>query len=328
MPGKDIHMNSFSEKLISNVNKVIVGKDKQIELLLVSLLVGGHVLLEDVPGTGKTKTAKALAQSLDLDFKRIQFTIDLLPSDLTGINFFDRKENDFVFRTGPVFTNILLADEINRATARTQSSLLECMEEKQVTVDGQTRKLDLPFLVIATQNPLESQGTFPLPEAQLDRFLMMLKMEYPTHEESITILKRFAKEDPLNDITAVTTKEEIFSMQEQVKNIFVSDLLYDYAAQIVEATRNDPDIAVGASPRALLAYVAAAKALAFVRGRTNCVPDDVKDLAVPILAHRLSIRSQRSISGDGRFLSKRDTAAAIISKILSSVPCPTENFNQ
>lgn len=328
MPGKDIHMNSFSEKLISNVNKVIVGKDKQIELLLVSLLVGGHVLLEDVPGTGKTKTAKALAQSLDLDFKRIQFTIDLLPSDLTGINFFDRKENDFVFRKGPVFTNILLADEINRATARTQSSLLECMEEKQVTVDGQTRKLDLPFLVIATQNPLESQGTFPLPEAQLDRFLMMLKMDYPTHEESITILKRFAKEDPLNDITAVTTKEEIFSMQEQVKNIFVSDLLYDYAAQIVEATRNDPDIAVGASPRALLAYVAAAKALAFVRGRTNCVPDDFKDLAVPILAHRLSIRSQRSISGDGRFLSKRDTAAGIISKILSSVPCPTENFNQ
>ena len=328
MPGKDIHMNSFSEKLISNVNKVIVGKDKQIELLLVSLLVGGHVLLEDVPGTGKTKTAKALAQSLDLDFKRIQFTIDLLPSDLTGINFFDRKENDFVFRKGPVFTNIILADEINRATARTQSSLLECMEEKQVTVDGQTRKLDLPFLVIATQNPLESQGTFPLPEAQLDRFLMMLKMDYPTHEESITILKRFAKEDPLNDITAVTTKEEIFSMQEQVKNIFVSDLLYDYAAQIVEATRNDPDIAVGASPRALLAYVAAAKALAFVRGRTNCVPDDFKDLAVPILAHRLSIRSQRSISGDGRFLSKRDTAAGIISKILSSVPCPTENFNQ
>ena len=173
-------MNTFSEKLTGNVSKVIVGKDKQIELLLVSLLVGGHVLLEDVPGTGKTKTAKALAQSLDLDFKRVQFTIDLLPSDLTGINFFDREANSFVFRKGPVFTNILLADEINRATARTQSSLLECMEEKQVTVDGDTRKLDLPFLVIATQNPVESQGTFPLPEAQLDRFLMMLKMDYPT----------------------------------------------------------------------------------------------------------------------------------------------------
>ena len=207
-------MNSFSEKLIGNVSKVIVGKDKQIELLLVSLLVGGHVLLEDVPGTGKTKTARALAQSLDLDFRRVQFTIDLLPSDLTGINYFDRQANEFVFRKGPVFTNILLADEINRATARTQSSLLECMEEKQVTVDGDTRKLDLPFLVIATQNPVESQGTFPLPEAQLDRFLMMLKMDYPTHEESISILKRFATEDPLNDLTAVTNREEIMEMQE------------------------------------------------------------------------------------------------------------------
>ena len=265
-------MNSFSEKLIGNVNKVIVGKDKQIELLLVSLLVGGHVLLEDVPGTGKTKTARALAQSLDLDFRRVQFTIDLLPSDLTGINYFDRQANEFVFRKGPVFTNILLADEINRATARTQSSLLECMEEKQVTVDGDTRKLDLPFLVIATQNPVESQGTFPLPEAQLDRFLMMLKMDYPTHDESIEILKRFATEDPLNDLSAVTTREEIKEMQEKAKNIFVSDLLYDYATRLVEATRESADIAVGASPRALLAFVAAAKALAFVRGKktTSC----------------------------------------------------------
>ncbi len=321
-------MNSFSEKLVGNINKVIVGKDKQIELLLVSLLVGGHVLLEDVPGTGKTKTARALAQSLDLDFKRVQFTIDLLPSDLTGINFFDRKENDFVFRKGPIFTNILLADEINRATARTQSSLLECMEEKQVTVDGETRKLDMPFLVIATQNPVESQGTFPLPEAQLDRFLMMIKMDYPSHEESIAILKRFATDDPLNSLTAVTTREEIASMQEQVKTVYVSDLLYDYATQIVEATRESSDIAVGASPRALLAYVAAAKALAFVRGRSNCIPDDFKELAVPVLAHRLTIRSQRSVSGDGKFLSKRDSAAEIINKILNSVPCPTEDFSR
>ncbi len=321
-------MNSFSEKLVGNINKVIVGKDKQIELLLVSLLVGGHVLLEDVPGTGKTKTARALAQSLDLDFKRVQFTIDLLPSDLTGINFFDRKENDFVFRKGPIFTNILLADEINRATARTQSSLLECMEEKQVTVDGETRKLDLPFLVIATQNPVESQGTFPLPEAQLDRFLMMIKMDYPSHEESIAILKRFATDDPLNSLTAVTTREEISAMQEQVKTVYVSDLLYDYATQIVEATRESNEIAVGASPRALLAYVAAAKALAFVRGRDNCIPDDFKELAVPILAHRLTIRSQRSVSGDGKFLTKRDSAAEIINRILNSVPCPTEDFSR
>ena len=320
-------MNTFSEKLTENVSKVIVGKDKQIELLLVSLLVGGHVLLEDVPGTGKTKTAKALAQSLDLDFKRVQFTIDLLPSDLTGINFFDRKANSFVFRKGPVFTNILLADEINRATARTQSSLLECMEEKQVTVDGDTRKLDLPFLVIATQNPVESQGTFPLPEAQLDRFLMMLKMDYPTHDESISILKRFATEDPLDTLTPVATKEEIFEMQNQVKNVFVSDLLYDYATKIIEETRESTDIAVGASPRALLAFVSAAKALAFIRGRNNCIPDDFKELAVPILAHRLTIRSHGALSKDGKFISKRDTAAGIINGILGRVPCPTEDFS-
>ncbi len=321
-------MNSFSEKLIGNVNKVIVGKDKQIELLLVSLLVGGHVLLEDVPGTGKTKTAKALASSLDLDFKRIQFTIDLLPSDLTGINFFDREANKFVFRQGPIFTNILLADEINRATARTQSSLLECMEEKQVTVDGDTKKLDLPFLVIATQNPVESQGTFPLPEAQLDRFLMMLKMDYPTHDESIEILKRFATEDPLDKLTPVTTKEELASMQEQSKKVFVSDLLYDYATRIVEATRDSSETAVGASPRALLAFVASAKALAFVRGRDHCIPDDFKELAVPVLAHRLTIRLQRAVSKDSKFLSKRDMAEEIIGRILDDVTCPTEDFTR
>ena len=321
-------MNSFSEKLIGNVNKVIVGKDKQIELLLVSLLVGGHVLLEDVPGTGKTKTAKALAASLDLDFRRVQFTIDLLPSDLTGINFFDREANKFVFRKGPLFTNILLADEINRATARTQSSLLECMEEKQVTVDGDTKKLAPPFLVIATQNPVESQGTFPLPEAQLDRFLMMIKMDYPSHDESIEILKRFATEDPLDKLAPVTTREELASMQEQSKKIFVSDLLYDYATRIVEATRESSEIVVGASPRALLAFVAAAKALAFVRGREHCVPDDFKELAVPVLAHRLSIRLQRAVSKDAKFLSKRDLAEELVTKILDEVSCPTEDFSR
>ena len=321
-------MNSFSEKLIGNVSKVIVGKDRQIELLLVSLLVGGHVLLEDVPGTGKTKTARALAQSLDLGFKRVQFTIDLLPSDLTGINYFDREANAFVFRKGPVFTNILLADEINRATARTQSSLLECMEEKQVTVDGDTKRLEPPFLVIATQNPVESQGTFPLPEAQLDRFLMMLKMDYPTHDESIEILKRFATEDPLDTLSPVTTKEELASMQEKARYIFVSDLLYDYAAKIVEATRNSSDIAVGASPRALLAFVSAAKALAFVRGRNNCIPDDLKELAVPVLAHRLTVRSHGAVSRTGKFTSKHDIASDIITGILNSIPCPTEDFSK
>ena len=320
-------MNSFSEKLIGNVDKVIVGKDKQIELLLVSLLVGGHVLLEDVPGTGKTKTAKALAKSLDLDFKRVQFTIDLLPSDLTGINFFDRQTNSFVFRKGPVFTNILLADEINRATARTQSSLLECMEEKQVTVDGETRKLSLPYLVIATQNPIESQGTFPLPEAQLDRFLMMIKMDYPSHEESIDILKRFATEYPLDTLKPVTSKAELISMQNKAKKITVSDLLYDYAARIIEATRESDDIIVGASPRALLAFVAAAKALAFVRGRDHCIPDDFKELAVPVLAHRLTVDTQYTLSKNNKFVSKSELAESVISKILDEVVCPTEDFS-
>ncbi len=320
-------MNSFSEKLIGNVDKVIVGKDKQIEQLLVALLVGGHVLLEDVPGTGKTKTAKALAQSLDLDFKRVQFTIDLLPSDLTGINVFDRQSNSFVFRKGPVFTNILLADEINRATARTQSSLLECMEEKQVTVDGETRKLDLPYLVIATQNPIESQGTFPLPEAQLDRFLMMIKMDYPSHDESIDILKRFATEDPLDTLTPVTTREELISMQDKARHITVSDLLYDYAARIVEATREADDIVVGASPRALLAFVAAAKALAFVRGREHCIPDDFKELAVPVLAHRLTVDTQYTLSKNTKFISKSDLAESVVDRILDDVVCPTEDFD-
>ena len=321
-------MNSFSEKLIGNVNKVIVGKDKQIELLLVSLLVGGHVLLEDVPGTGKTKTARALAQSLDLDFRRVQFTIDLLPSDLTGINYFDRQANEFVFRKGPVFTNILLADEINRATARTQSSLLECMEEKQVTVDGDTRKLDLPFFVIATQNPVESQGTFPLPEAQLDRFLMMIKMDYPSHDESIEILKRFSTEDPLDKLAPVTNAEELASMQKRAKMTRISELLYDYAARIVEATRTASGVTVGASPRALLAFVSAAKSLAFVRGREYCIPDDFKELAVPVLAHRLTISLQHTVSKNAKFLSKRDMAEEVINTILDEVTCPTEDFSK
>lgn len=320
-------MNSISERLIENVNKVIIGKNKQIELLLVSLLVGGHVLMEDVPGTGKTKTAKALAQSLDLGFKRVQFTIDLLPSDLTGINYFDRQTNRFTFREGPVFTNILLADEINRATARTQSSLLECMEEKQVTVDGETRKLDLPFLVIATENPIETQGTFPLPEAQLDRFLMMIKMDYPTHEESIDILKRFATEDPLDTLGPVVTKEDLGSMQEKARNIAVSDLLYDYAARIVEATREASEVNLGASPRALLSYVSAAKALAFVRGREHCIPDDFKELAIPVLAHRLAVNSQQAFSRGTGFISKRDMAERVVTGILNEVVCPTEDFN-
>ncbi len=315
-----------AKKVIDNVNKVIVGKDQKLEYLMVALLTGGHVLLEDVPGTGKTKTARSLAKSLGLDFKRVQFTIDLLPSDLTGINYFDKSQDKFVFRKGPLFTNILLADEINRATARTQSSLLECMEEKQVTVDGVTTVLDKPFLVIATQNPIESQGTFPLPEAQLDRFLMMIDMGYPTHDESIEILKRFNTSDPLDVISEVVSKEELLKMQEDAKNIKVSDILLDYAARIVEETRNSKETRIGASPRALLAYVAAAKALALLRGRDFCIPDDFKELAAPVLSHRLSIHSTGFYGENGAYISKREMTVKVIENIIATVPCPTEDF--
>lgn len=318
--------NAVASKIIRNVNRVIVGKDKQIKLLMVALLVGGHVLLEDVPGTGKTKTARALAQSLKLDFKRVQFTIDLLPSDLTGIHYFDRSADQFVFRPGPIFTNILLADEINRATARTQSSLLECMEEKQVTVDGDTRALPPPFLVIATQNPIESQGTFSLPEAQLDRFLLMLSMDYPTHDESIEILKRFATSDPLTTLESVATPEELLAMQKESSEVFVADCVYDYATSVVEATRTSPEIRIGASPRALLALVAAAKALALLSGRSFVTPDDIKELAVPVLAHRLSMHAAGAVSKDGSFQTQHDHAASVITSILNTVACPTEDF--
>lgn len=320
--------NDAALKIKENVSKVIVGKDKQIELLLVALVVGGHVLLEDVPGTGKTKTARALASSLDLDFKRVQFTIDLLPSDLTGIHYYDRSNDKFVFRQGPVFTNILLADEINRATARTQSSLLECMEEKQVTVDGETMPLPPPFMVIATQNPIESQGTFPLPEAQLDRFLMMLSMDYPSHEESISILKRYANSDPLTELQSVASPEDILKMRKDAENVFVSDLLYDYACNIAEATRTSNEVKIGASPRALLSYAAAAKALALLKGRDYCTPDDFKELAVPVLAHRLSVRASGAFSSSGSFVSQRDAAASVITGILNTIPCPTEDFSK
>jgi len=299
-----------------NVAKVIIGKERVTDLILTSLIAGGHVLLEDVPGTGKTVMAKSLAKSVGCDFSRIQFTPDLLPSDVTGINYFNQKEGEFVFRRGPVFTGILLADEINRATPRTQSSLLECMEEKQVTIDGVTYKLEAPFFVIATENPVETAGTFPLPEAQLDRFLMQISMGEPTKEEEVAIMNRFLKDSPLENLDVVCTKEALLEMQKAYKDVFVHPAIMDYIADIVSATRNSDNIIMGVSPRGTLALLNTVRAYAMVKGRDYVTPEDVKELTEPVLAHRLVL--QRGLNAKG--------AAGVLADIVASVNVPTENW--
>ena len=280
-----------SKTLISsireNIGKVMVGSEETIDLLLTALIAEGHVLIEDVPGMGKTVLAKSLAKSVSLEFNRIQFTPDLLPSDVTGLNYFDQKANDFVFSPGPAFCNLLLADEINRATPRTQSSLLECMGERQITVDGVTRPLSAPFFVIATQNPIETLGTYPLPEAQLDRFLMRISMASPTKEQERAILQRFMKEEPLETLQSVCTRVDILALQKQAKEIYIHPVLLDYMIDLVQATRSWPNIDMGVSPRGSLALVRAVRAYALVRGGAYVVPEDIKTVAVPVLAHRL-----------------------------------------
>ncbi|MBP5306154.1 MAG: MoxR family ATPase [Lachnospiraceae bacterium] len=300
----------------NNIAKVIIGKEHVTDLILTSLIAGGHVLLEDVPGTGKTVMAKSLAKSVGCDFSRIQFTPDLLPSDVTGINYFNQKEGEFVFRKGPVFTGILLADEINRATPRTQSSLLECMEEKQVTIDGETTKLEAPFFVIATENPVETAGTFPLPEAQLDRFLMQISMGEPSKEEEVAIMNRFLKDSPLETLDVVCTKEELLDMQKAYKEVFVHPLIMDYIADIVTATRNSDNIVMGVSPRGTLALLNTVRAYAMVKGRDYVTPEDVKELTEPVLAHRLVL--QRGLNAKG--------AAGVLADIVANVNVPTENW--
>ena len=282
-------IKTLCDKIRENINKVIVGKDDVIEHLLITMVCSGHLLLEDVPGTGKTMLAKAAAKSIDCQFKRIQFTPDLLPSDLTGINYFDQKAGEFRFRPGAVFTNILLGDEINRATPRTQSALLECMEEKQVTIDGVTTKLEAPFIAIATQNPVETQGTFPLPEAQLDRFLMKLTPGYPSTEEAMAILDRFIEDNPLEELAPCASAEEIRAAQALFSGAYVAEPVRRYMVDLCEKTRELPQVQTGVSPRGLLALLRACQAFALIRGRDFVTPDDVKALAVPVLAHRIIV---------------------------------------
>ena len=306
----------FNDKITENIGKVIVGKETVIKYLLTALLADGHVLMEDVPGTGKTKLAKSLARSLSIGFSRVQFTPDLLPSDITGINVFNRKENDFVLRKGPAFTNILLADEINRATPRTQAGLLECMEERQVTIDGETMKLDVPFFVVATQNPIESAGTFPLPEAELDRFIMKLSVGLPDKEEEVDILNKYMETDPLDTLESVVSKDKLLKARDAAMRVKMHECIPDYIASISQASRNHPEISLGISTRGSIALMRCAKAYAFLSGRDYVVPDDVKAVAVPVLAHRIKLGI-----GIGN-------PQKVMAGLLAGIKVPTEDFTK
>ena len=307
-------IRTVANRIIDNVATVIVGKRDAIELVVVALLSDGHILIEDVPGVGKTTLAKAIARSVGLSFKRVQFTPDLLPSDVTGVTIFNQKTSEFEFRQGPVMAQIMLADEVNRATPKTQSALLEAMEERQITVDGSTYALPEPFLVLATQNPIEYEGTFPLPEAQLDRFLMRVNLGYPDRGDELQVLATRQREQPINDIQQVVTLEEVFAAQEAVKDVYVDPLVSSYIVDISRATREHNDVYLGASPRGSLGLFRAGQAMAAVGGRDYVVPDDVKRLAESVLSHRVIVSPAARIrSVDTR---------AIVAGILDYVPVP------
>ena len=297
-----------------NIERVLVGKGGVIELTLAAVLSSGHILIEDVPGIGKTTLARTLASSLDCTFQRIQFTPDLLPSDITGINYYNQKSGEFEFRPGPIIAQIVLADEINRATPRTQSALLEAMAERQLTVDDITITLPVPFLVIATQNPIELEGTFPLPEAQLDRFMLRLRLGYPTEDEEEAMLTRFQTADPLNDLAAVVGASDITELQETVRQVHLDPVLRNYLVQLVQATRTHADVELGASPRATLGLYRCSQALAAIRGRDYVTPDDLKTLAPLALSHRMILRSQARL--------RERTPESVIDEILAQIQVP------
>ena len=309
-------VQEMAARLRESVQRVIVGKDEVIDLAVIALLCRGHVLIEDVPGIGKTMMAKALAQSLGCTFTRIQYTPDLMPTDVLGVNFFNQKVGDFEFRAGPIFSQIVLADEINRATPRTQSALLEAMQERQATIDGVTMALPVPFMVMATQNPIEMEGTFPLPEAQLDRFILRLTLGYPTAEEESDILLRFESDTVLPTLEPVTEAAELALMQEAVTKIGVDESVRQYVVAIMQASRKHNGLTLGASPRAGLALYKAAQARAAIQGREFVTPDDVKELAAPVLGHRLILTTNSRLHG-------RSTGG-LVDDMLSSVPVPIE----